>query len=188
MEYITNESELRIKIHSAQYEISNELLDGMFDDLGDGRLEEYAKENPSPLSEDSDAPLLDMITDGKISFEDGMVKISYNESELTGMEGAITTLSFSPEKPDLISMLRGGSVTTALVFEPFTRHICIYETPIMPFELCIYTISAKNTLLIDGKLYLDYIVEIKGSQAERTCFKMKIEKKEGGKFPPDKYE
>lgn len=181
-------SPIRIKIKSMQYDIADSLFSELLAELGEDELDEYAKKNP--LSSDGNASdvVLDMITDGTLSIKDERVEISYNETELTGMEGAITTVSFATSTPSLISMLRGGSVTTAMIFEPGVRHTCIYETPIMPFELCIYTLKAENTLLIDGKLSLDYIIEIKGAQAERTCFKMEIDKKEGGIIPPDEYD
>ena len=44
----------------------------------------------------------------------------------------------------------------------------------MPFEICVFTKSVKNTLLQDGVIELDYIVEIRGAQAERTQFKIEV--------------
>ena len=44
----------------------------------------------------------------------------------------------------------------------------------MPFEVCVHTMKVENQLLTDGVLRLDYIVEIRGAQAERTKFQMEI--------------
>ena len=50
----------------------------------------------------------------------------------------------------------------------------IGKTEYMPFEICVNTKEVKNTLLEDGKIYLDYVVEIRGAQAERTLFTIEI--------------
>ena len=74
----------------------------------------------------------------------------------------------------IVSMIREGAVSTVLVFEEGKRHHCIYNTPIMPFEVCVHTMKVENKLVDEGWLDLDYIVEIRGAQAERTKFRMEI--------------
>jgi predicted transcriptional regulator len=44
----------------------------------------------------------------------------------------------------------------------------------MPFEICILTMKVENLLIEEGTLKLDYVVEVKGAQAERTRFTMDI--------------
>ena len=94
-------------------------------------------------------------------------ELVYHESELTGMEGSVTKIGFDLDTPDLVTMLRGGSVSTALVFEPHQRHICIYNTPFSSFEVCVHTLEVKNDILESGSLYLDYLIEIHGARTER---------------------
>ena len=66
-------------------------------------------------------------------------------------------------------MLRCGTVSTALVFEEEKRHLCAYDTGVLPFELCIYTKSVKNGITeAGGRLELQYLVEIRGAKAEQT--------------------
>jgi uncharacterized beta-barrel protein YwiB (DUF1934 family) len=72
-------------------------------------------------------------------------------------------------------MIRSGSVSTALVFEPGKRHFCTYKTPYMPFEVCVHTIKVDNRLLdAEGTLDLDYVVEIRGAQAERCRLHLEL--------------
>ncbi len=179
------EKEIKIKIFSKQYELSKDLVSKLFDMIEDPD-EEVVNESPLEHSEEGDP--MELTTYGYLSKEDGRIKITYSESELTGMEGATTTLSFDTKSPELVTMLRDGSVTTAMVFEPMKRHICIYETPIMPFELCIYTLKVENQLKGKGQIYLDYIVEFKGAQAERTKFTMTIEEISESTGPIDEYD
>lgn len=178
------EKEIKIKIVSKQYELSKALMDKLFEALEELDEEFDSAEEIAVDEED----LLQLTTDGYISIGEKRTEICYSESALTGMEGATTTISFEKELPGLVTMLRGGSVTTAMVFEEKKRHICVYETPIMPFELCIHTLKVENELLTKGRLYLDYIVEFKGAQAERTKFTMMIEDSPSSASPLDEYD
>ncbi len=114
----------------------------------------------------------EMTVEGRYHDDGTRVSISYDESAASGMEGSRATISFQKAEPGVISMLRTGSVKTALLFEQGRRHICVYQTPLAPFEVCVQTDAVKNAIETMGTLDLDYIVELKGAQAEHT--KMKI--------------
>ena len=90
------------------------------------------------------------------------------------MESSQTSIIFDQITPDTVTMMRSGSVSTTLVFEAGKRHHCMYETPFMPFEVCVFTKKAQNKLLEDGTLSIDYVVEIRGAKAERTKFTLKL--------------
>lgn len=126
----------------------------------------------TPLAEPSAPEHSEMTVEGGYHDDGVRVAISYDESAATGMEGSRATISFQKSEPGLISMLRTGSVKTALLFERGRRHICVYQTPLAPFEVCVQTAKVQNAIETMGTLDLDYIVELKGAQAEHT--KMKI--------------
>jgi hypothetical protein len=46
----------------------------------------------------------------------------------------------------------------------------------MPFEICIYSRQVDNQLMTEGYLELVYLIEIKGACAQKTVFKMEVEK------------
>jgi len=178
-----------IKISSKCEELSNSLFErfmghenfeeGDFDDI-DYALEAALNDvatvefdfDDEKEPEENDA--IEIHTEGRLRTTADRFSLSYVESELTGMEGSTTTLSFSKANPNLLSMTRTGEVNTALIFEPEKRHICIYNTPFMPFELCVRTLSMDNRLESDGELELDYIIEIRGATAEHNTLSMKI--------------
>ncbi len=117
---------------------------------------------------DSEEPeSAEMMMEGRLVVTSKRAELVYHESELTGMEGSVTKIGFDLDFPELITMLRGGSVSTALVFEPRARHICVYNTPFSSFEVCVHTLEVKNELLESGKIYLDYLIEIHGVRTER---------------------
>ncbi len=106
--------------------------------------------------------------------ENGRVTVSYEESEATGMEGTSTAVTYLAEQPEVVSMIREGAVSTALVFEKGKRHHCLYQTPFMPFQICVRTVEVENRLAEEGYLELDYVIEIRGAKAERTKFRMEL--------------
>ncbi|MBQ8145513.1 MAG: DUF1934 domain-containing protein [Clostridia bacterium] len=101
--------------------------------------------------------------------------LSYEE-EAEGMGGVDTEIKFNINKLDEISIARTGGIEAFMFFEKGKRHICVYNTGIMPFEICIYAKDVDNRLLTDGYLEINYLIEIKGACAQKTTFKMEIEK------------
>ena len=103
------------------------------------------------------------------------VSVKYDETELTGMAGATSTVTYRTCDRGLVSMLRTGMVSTAMTFKAHHRAICTYETPYMPFSIGIHALTVDNRLDTEGILKLDYIIEIKGARAERCEMVMKIQ-------------
>ena len=154
--------EVRIKIRSVRYEVEASL---------------FSEENENELFDllGSDEPeTVEINTVGRSVRKDGRVEISYEETEVTGMEGSTTAVSFLEADSGIVTMIRDGAVSTALVFEEGKRHHCVYNTPFMPFQVCVHTLKVDNKLLAEGTVELDYIVEIRGARAERTKFRMEV--------------
>ena len=128
--------------------------------------------------DDVDPDSTELMTEGTMTMGDGQIRLTYKESELTGMEGSVTSIGFDRAAPEVISMMRTGLVSTGMVFEKGKRHMCIYRTPISEFEVCVYAKNVDNRLLTDGVLLLDYIVEIHGAQAERCRMTLTVRKEE----------
>ena len=103
------------------------------------------------------------------------VAITYDETELTGMAGARSTVTYRTADRGLVTMLRTGLVSTAMTFKAHHRAICTYETPYMPFSIGIHALTVDNRLDTEGVLKLDYIIEIRGARAERCEMTMKIQ-------------
>lgn len=156
--------EIRLKITSTRFESEASLFSEAEDEL-------FISEEDI---KDAEPETLEIRSEGMLCRENGQIQYSYDETEATGMAGSTTTVSFREDRPGLVTMLREGAVSTALVFEEGERHHCVYQTPFMPFEICVHTLKVDNRLERDGVLNLDYIIEIRGAQAERTKFRMEI--------------
>ncbi len=157
-------------LRTAQFDAAESFLFDVF--FSEAMLETIFDDGALPSEEDS---LIEVTTDARLSFDGERIAISYAESELTGMEGSETTVSFDPKEPGLVTMMRGGTVFTMLVFEAGRHHMCTYETPYSTFELGVYTRTLANTITEHGgKLTVDYAVELRGAGAQRTKLEMTV--------------
>ncbi len=157
-----SKKEVRVRIKSVRYEVEASLFSEEKDIIVAG---EETSAEPQTIR---------INTLGTMTIENGRVEIGYEETQATGMDGSTTTVTYMLDQPEIVSMIREGTVSTALVFEAGKRHHCVYRTPIMPFEVCVRTIKVENRLLDAKTLMLDYVIEIRGAQAERTKFYMEI--------------
>ena len=155
--------DVRIKIISTRFEVEASLFTD--DDESNEIFRELGDIEPQTFEINTFAKKTDL---------DGRIEISYDEGDTTGMEGSRTAISFMTDDTGIVSMLREGAVSTALIFGKGKRHHCLYNTPYMPFQVCVHTLKVDNRLLSDGILLLDYVVEIRGAQAERTRFTLEL--------------
>lgn len=172
---------------------ADEMLMGIFsDDMSDDESSAYFVKPVDPAvtrakatGEKTDAiEKIDLITEGVMTVTPDAayteepsftVSIGYDETELTGMAGARSTVTYRTADRGLVSMLRTGLVSTAMTFKAHHRAICTYETPYMPFSIGIHALTVDNRLDTEGILKLDYIIEIRGARAERCEMEMKIQ-------------
>ncbi len=77
--------------------------------------------------EDAETETIELVTEGTLMDcgEEGYT-LSYQESELTGLEGTLTT--FQVEN-DRITLMRMGMVNSQMVFQLGRRHFSMYDTP-----------------------------------------------------------
>lgn len=111
------------------------------------------------FAEDGEEEIIEFITDGRLSQseEDGYC-ISYEESELTGMEGTTTTFQIEEHR---ITLHRRGSLNSQMVFEEGKRHLSLYETPYGEMIIGVNTHRAWSDLGQDGgSLEIQYGVEV----------------------------
>lgn len=160
-----------IRIHTVRTGISAALFEGAGEELEEEIDEEEElpaiPSAPNGDGEESTEEDTEMLMEGALLTSPTRVELVYEETELTGMEGSVSTIGFDRASPGLVTMLRSGLVSTALVFEAGRRHTCVYNTPFSSFDVCVVTKKVNNDLLRSGVLELDYLIELHGAQAER---------------------
>lgn len=114
-----------------------------------------------------DSEKITVTTEGSLYFTGGRLELAYTEYlDEEGTVSCETVVSFDVEDPLTVTVTRTGEVKSALVIEKGKRHICVYDTPYMPFEVCVAARDVVNELTLSGgRLLMDYAVEIKGAAA-----------------------
>ena len=151
---------VRVQIITDRYEVKGSFYNNT--------IEAVPPEAVAPPRLQGEDEHMEMTVEARYHDDGTRVCISYKESEISGMEGSTTSVSFQKNEPETLSMLRDGTVKTALLFEQGKRHLCIYQTPIMPFDLCLLPRTVDNSIETTGFLQLDYVIQLKGAEAQRT--------------------
>ena len=117
----------------------------------------------------------ELMTEGTMALtEDGMV-LSYEESELTGMEGTTTTFEV---KGPRVTLTRSGAVNSQMVFEEGRQHTSLYETPFGELSVDIQTSELKHNLSERGGLMeIKYSIAVEHTVTGRNCFKIRVRRK-----------
>ncbi len=126
----------------------------------------------------------DLYTEGRLAvrrLQNGtdMISVIYDETEISGMVGSTTAITYRQDDPGLVTMIRTGTVRTSMTFRAHHRTICTYETPYMPFQIGIHALVVDNRLACDGELVLEYITEIRGARAERCAMTIRVTAADG---------
>ena len=111
----------------------------------------------------------DMDTEGILRVSDDKIEIEYFENELTGIDGTCANISFDKRDRGLVTLLRTGTVQTAMTFEEGKRNVCVYTTDELTFEITVRTWDLVNEIDENGgKIVIDYAIEVRGSTVEHT--------------------
>lgn len=116
---------------------------------------------------------IDLITTGRLYRRSGKYFVTYDETELTGMEGSRTTLKLEPEQ---VTMTRTGTFPAQMLFAAHKRHVGLYETECGSLAISTHTSQLVNTIGDNGgSLSIDYTVEIDSSVAGSHRFIMEVQ-------------
>ena len=126
--------------------------------------------------EDQEPEVIELVTEGQLSQdgEDGYT-LSYQESELTGLEGTLTTFQVEPNR---VTLLRVGEVNSQMVFEEGRRHLSMYNTPYGALAVGINTRKMRTELnAAGGSIEIDYAIEIDHAVAGENLFRIQVRQK-----------
>ncbi|MGL4875291.1 MAG: DUF1934 domain-containing protein [Clostridium sp.] len=119
--------------------------------------------------------LIEVLTHGIYEIEKDLYKVTYDETELSGMEGTKTRLVIEEE---IITLERIGKTSTKMIFKKGEVTVALYNTPYGMLELEIFTKSLKKDINENGgKILIQYEMRIIGQQAFQTKISLDIEAK-----------
>ena len=125
--------------------------------------------------DDIDPDATELMTEGTMEVTEGGIVLSYEESELTGMEGTTTTFEV---KGPRVTLTRSGAVNSQMVFEEGRQHTSLYETPFGELSVDIETSELKHNLSERGGLMeIKYSIAVEHTVTGRNCFKIRVRRK-----------
>lgn len=118
-----------------------------------------------------------LMTDGTMELTETGMLLTYQETELTGMEGTTTTFEVKEKQ---VVLTRSGTVNSQMVFEEGKQHTSLYETPFGELPVDIRTSSLRHTLSERGGLMeIKYAIAVANTATGQNCFKIQVKRKHG---------
>ena len=122
-----------------------------------------------------DPDATELMTEGTLEVTQEGLLLTYRETELTGMEGTVTT--FEVKGPQVI-LRRTGKVNSQMVFEEGRQHTSLYETPFGELTVDIQTGSLRHNLTErGGVMEIRYSIAVEHTVTGRNCFKIRVRRK-----------
>ena len=124
---------------------------------------------------DQEPEVIELVTEGTMEFVGGGWNLSYEESELTGLQGVTTTFRV---EPGMVTLTRTGKLNSQMVFREGVSHDSLYQ---MVFGALLLTVKA-NRVFYDivpdgGTIDLVYSICIENAQAGEIDYHLDIRAK-----------
>ena len=151
-----------------------DMLDKLLEEDGEELLEEeLLEEGTQPIIPTEEGDTYTFCTTAGMKTECGVVTITYEENT-----GCTSEIIFDTGKPGMVTIHRTGGIMNTIVLEKGKRHISVYKTPLMPFETAVLAkkVDVNMTYEDGGDIELDYLVELRGMDLQRTEMKIHVER------------
>lgn len=128
---------------------------------------------------DADAPI-ETMTPAQYFMKNGKHYVVYDEV-LEGLEGTVkSTIKFTDE---MVELIRNGPASTRMVFQPGHEHMAIYQTPMGPLSISLYTEDLTMEISEEQmELKIDYSLKTEGIVVSESTVNIKICPKELVRF------
>ena len=116
---------------------------------------------------------MELVTAGQYGQDEKETLLTWQESELTGMEGTKTSLRV---QRDGVVLSREGKLNTRMEFEEGKKRYFLYETPFGSATMGLNTRRIVNRLgLHGGEIEIDYSVDMDQTIVGRNRFFIRVQ-------------
>ena len=123
-----------------------------------------------PGEEDRRPESVELVTDGRYEYGRDASWFTYRESEITGMEGTVTTFKV---EDGLVTLTREGAVNSQMLFQKGRKHVFLYDTPFGAMTMGVDTQQLRTeTDEHGGKLDIVYSVDVDNVLLGRNIFRI----------------
>jgi len=121
---------------------------------------------------------VELVTGGTYEYGGDASWFTYQESEITGMEGTVTT--FRVEE-GLVTLTREGSVNSQMLFQKGRKHVFLYDTPFGAMTMGVDTQQLRTeTDEHGGRMDIVYNVDVDNVPLGKNIFRIDWKEVEGG--------
>ena len=122
---------------------------------------------------DSDSPeVTELATEGRMTMDNGEITLTYQESELTGMEGTTTRFTI---RGDTVTLERTGMVVSRMEFKQGERSSSLYETPWGTMVVDVATTRLAHRLTErGGVLEIAFTIAVNHQVTGENRFKIRV--------------
>ena len=125
--------------------------------------------------DDVDPDATELVTEGTLELMEEGLRLTYQETSLTGMEGTTTTFEITGPQ---VTLRRAGTVNSQMVFEEGRQHTSLYETPYGELSVDIQTSALRHNLSDRGGLLeIRYSIAVEHTVTGRHSFKIRVKRK-----------
>lgn len=121
---------------------------------------------------DQEPEVIELVTEGILRKKGAGWCITYEESELTGLAGVMTTFEV---QPDMITLTRKGPLNSQMIFQPGVTHESLYQ---MEFGALMISVRATRVSYDitpqGGTVDLEYNIEIENTAAGTIDYHLDI--------------
>ncbi len=122
--------------------------------------------------EGQEPDVISLVTEGEMELRDGGWDVSYEETELTGLQGVTTTFRVEPGK---VTLNRTGKLNSQMVFQEGHTHDSLYQ---MEFGAMMISVCAQRVFFDigpeGGMIDLIYNIDIENSAAGTVDYHLDI--------------
>ena len=117
----------------------------------------------------------ELMTEGTMALLPDGLRLTYQETELTGMEGTTTAFELRGER---MVLSRTGKVNSRMIFEEGRSHTSLYETPFGDLTVDVQTSYLRHNLSERGGLLeLRYSVAVEQTVTGNNRVSIRVRKK-----------
>ena len=125
--------------------------------------------------DDVDPDATELVTEGTLELMEEGLRLTYQETSLTGMEGTTTTFEITGPQ---VTLRRAGTVNSQMVFEEGRQDTSLYETPYGELSVDIQTSALRHNLSDRGGLLeIRYSIAVEHTVTGRNSFKIRVKRK-----------
>lgn len=122
-----------------------------------------------------DPDSMELMTDGVMELTEEGLRLSYQESELTGLEGTTTIFEIQGSR---VILTRTGGVNSQMVFEEGCQHTSLYETPFGELPVDIQTSNLRHNLTQrGGVMEIRYSIAVANTTTGKNRFQIRVKRK-----------